>query len=509
MKYFLYLTLVVAGLLGLWSCNEDTFIEPVQFTTVRGRVLNSVDQQPIRNATVELSPASRVVNTDSSGNFRFDSVAVGDYTLRVSKANFGTEAATISPSADASPLVTVLLTDDRTQNRAPTAPSLVSPAISSTAQSTSLTLKWTSSDANRDSLTYDVLLFKAGSATPTASYTGLTTDTLRVSNLDFSTTYLWQVIASDGTTFVNGPVWSFTTGSVPDYSYVFTRRINGVYQIFAANATGSAAQLTRTGSNWRPVVSPNKQQIAFISNITTELQLYVMNANGSNMRQVTTVPIAGLYETDLSFSWSPDGTQLLYPNNDRLYAIRTDGTGLRPVRSAPSGRVFAGCDWTSQGDLIAARTTGTNIYDNEITTFRADGSDAKAVYTRRDGRVGNPVFSITGRQLVFSADSSTFVNELGRQLSANLYLADLATNGLVNLSATQSGSGGQNTQTNKPVGTNDLDPRFSPNGSTVIFTNSDNTGNGTPSVYTIELNNQNSFTRKLLFTSAEMPYWRQ
>ncbi|WP_210232020.1 fibronectin type III domain-containing protein, partial [Enterobacter hormaechei] len=139
--------------------------------------------------------------------------------------------------ADASPLVTVLLTDDRTQNRAPTAPSLVSPAISSTAQSTSLTLKWTSSDANRDSLTYDVLLFKAGSATPTSSYTGLTTDTLRFSNLDFSTTYLWQVVASDGTTFVNGPVWSFTTGSVPDYSYVFTRRINGVYQIFAANAT--------------------------------------------------------------------------------------------------------------------------------------------------------------------------------------------------------------------------------------------------------------------------------
>lgn len=510
MKSFLYLTIVFAGLLGLWSCNEDTFIEPAQFSTVRGRVLYSVDQSPVVNASVKLSPASRVVITDAAGSFRFDSVVVGSYTLQVTKTGFVTQASTVTLTADASPLLTVLLTDDQTQNRPPTAPTLVSPGVSSTAQSTSLTLKWTATDPNRDSLTYTVLLYKPGTSSPSFSYTGLTVDTLTVSGLEYNTTYLWQVIVKDRlNTAVNGPVWSFTTGSVPDYSYVFARQINGQYQIFASNATGAMAQLTRNGSNWRPVVSPNRQRIAFISNSSTDLQLYVMNANGTNIQQVTTVPIAGLYESDLSFSWSPDGTQLLYPSNDRLYAIRTDGTGLRAIRSAPSGRIFAGCDWTSQGDRIAARTTGTNVYDNEITTFKADGSDAKSVYTRRDGRVGNPVFSLTGRQLVFSADSSNFMSEQGRQLNANLYLVDLTTNGIINLSSTQSGSGGQNTQTNKPVGTNDLDPRFSPNGSTVIFTNTDNTGNGPRSVYTIELNNQNSFTRKLLFTNAEMPYWRQ
>ncbi len=510
MKSFLYLTIVFASLLGLWSCNEDTFIEPAQFSTVRGRVLYSVDQSPVVNASVKLSPASRVAITDAAGSFRFDSVVVGSYTLQVTKTGYVTQASTVTLTADASPLLTVLITDDRTQNRPPTVPVLVSPGISTTAQSTSLTLKWTATDPNRDSLTYDVLLFKGGSSTPTSSYTGITRDTLNVTNLDYNTTYLWQVIAKDGINpAVNGPIWSFTTGTVPDYSYVFARRINGQYQIFASNATGTMAQLTRNGSNWRPVVSPNRQQIAFISDVSTDLQLYVMNANGSNIQQVTTVPIAGLYETDLSFSWSPDGTQLLYPSNDRLYAVRTDGTGLRTVRSASSGRIFAGCDWTSQGDRIATRTTGTNVYDNEITTFKADGSDTKSVYSRRDGRVGNPVFSITGRQLVFSADSSNFMNEQGRQLNANLYLVDLATNGIISLSTTQSGSGGQNTQTNKPGGSNDLDPRFSPNGSTVIFTNTDNTGNATRSVYTIELNNQNSFTRKLLFTNAEMPYWRQ
>ncbi|AKD57296.1 carboxypeptidase regulatory-like domain-containing protein [Spirosoma radiotolerans] len=510
MKHLRYLLLLFSSLLVFWSCNEDTYVDPIQLSTVRGRVLYSVNQQPIRNATVTLSPTSRVVTTDSSGSFRFDSVLVGSYTIRAAKVNYGTESSTITVTADASPLVTILLTDDQTQNRPPTAPTLVSPNSSTVISSNMVTLKWTATDPNRDSLTYDVLLFKSGSATPTASYTGLTVDTLNLSNLLYNTTYLWQVIVKDGINTVNGSIWSFSTGPVPDYSFVFARRINGQYQLFTANATGPMAQLTRDGSNWRPIVSPNRQQIAYISNINTDLQLFVMNADGSNSRQVTTVPIAGLYQTDLSFCWSPDGTQLLYPNNDRLFAIRTDGTGLRVVAQAPSGRIFAGCDWTPQGNRMAARTTGTSVYDNEITTFLADGSGAKSVYVRKDSRVGNPVFSVDGRQLVFSADVSGFMNEQGRQLDARLYLLDLSTNGLTDLSVTPSSSSNTG-QTNKPTGTNDIDPRFSPNGSQLLFTNVDNTGNGTRSVYTIELTGtaQPAQNRKLLFTSAEMPYWRQ
>jgi TolB protein len=510
MKSFLSLITLFASILLFWGCNEDVYVDPVQLASVRGRVLYSVNQQPIRNASVTLSPTSRIVTTDSLGNFRFDSVIVGSYTLRVSKTNYGTEASTITVVANASPLVTVLLTDDKTQNRPPTAPTLVSPAINSTLQPTNPTLRWTATDPNRDSLTYDVLLFRSGSSTPSASYKGLTVDTLNVTALDYSTTYFWQVTAKDGINTVNGPIWSFTTGEVPNYSYVFARRINGQYQLFTANATGSVVQLTRNGSNWRPVVSPNRQQIAFISNVTTDLQLFVMNANGSNITQVTTVPIAGLYQTDLSFCWSPDGTQLLYPNNDRLFAIRTDGTGLRPVVQASTGRVFAGCDWTPQGNRIAARTTGTSVYDNEIITLQDDGSAVKSVYSKKNNRVGNPVFSVDGRQLVFSADANGFMNEQGRQLDARLYLLNLSTSGLTDLSASQ-GSANNPGQSSKPAGTNDLDPRFSPNGSQVIFTNADNTGNGTRSVYTIDLTgtDQAAQNRKLLFTSAEMPYWRQ
>ena len=504
MKFTLILCLLIAGGLTLWSCNEDTYIDPVQLTTVRGRVLFASTQRPVRNASVRLSPSSRLTTTDSSGNFRFDSVVAGKYTLSASVTGYGTEVATVDATTGTPPTATILLTSDKSQNQPPTAPTLRSPTNFSTVQSVQPILRWTSTDPNRDSLTYSVRLYQAGNTVSAQTFANLKVDTLLVPALSYSTNYLWQVTVSDGVNTVNGPVWSFTTGAYPDYSYVFARRVNNQFQVFAADGSGSAAQLTSSGSNWRPVVSPNRQQIAYISNVDTDLQLYVMNSDGSNARRVTTVPIAGLLATDLSFCWSPDGTQLLYPSNNRLYAIRTDGTGLRLVAQAPSGRVYAGCDWTPQGNQIGARTTGNGIYDNELSVFPADGSAGRTVYTRRNSRVGNPVFSVDGRLITFSADVSEFQNAQGRQLDARLYLLDLSSGSLTDLSLTQ-GNGTQ-TQLNKVAGTNDLEPYFSPTGSQLIFTNTDNTISGQRSVYTVDLDGRN---RKLLFTSAEMPYWRK
>ena len=504
MKLLFSVLALVAVLLCLAGCNEDTYVDPVQLTSVRGRILYSVDQQPIRNATVKLTPGNRIVSTDSAGTFRFDSVVVGNYTVQASKTGYGTQVATVAAAAGTAPLVTILLTDDKTQNRPPTIPTLVAPAQNSTAQPTTLALKWQSTDPNRDTLTYSVLLYRAGATTPTTSFTGVTVDSVVVSGLDFNTTYLWQVIVSDGLNTTNGPIWSFQTQTYPEYRYVFARRMNGRFQIFAATAEGVINQLTRDGSNWRPIVSPNRQKVAFISNTDTELQLYLMNLDGSGRQQVTSVPIAGLSAADLSFCWSPDGTQLLYPSNNRLYAVRTDGTGLRVVAQASTGRIWAGCDWTPQGNRIAARSTGTGLYDNELSVFSADGSDSRVVYARQRARVGNPVFSVNGQQLVFSADSSDFQNEQGRQLDGRLYRINLTTSVVTDLSKPLTGNT-TNELINKMAGTNDLEPYYSPTGANLIFTNTENTGTGQRNVYIADADGRN---RKLLLQQAEMPYWR-
>jgi hypothetical protein len=58
---------------------------------------------------------------------------------------------------------------------------------------------------------------------------------------------------------------------------------------------------------------------------------------------------------------------------------------------------------------------------------------------------------------------------------------------------------------NKPNGTNDLEPIFSPNEAFVIFTNTSNDGLSQKDVYRLEINAMD--TRVLLFENAFMPDW--
>ncbi|MFD2573947.1 carboxypeptidase regulatory-like domain-containing protein [Spirosoma soli] len=502
MKYVPILLILLVSSIFLWGCEEDTFIEPTQIGSVRGQVLLNTDRQPVRKALVRLSPSGRITETDSTGNFRFDSVLAGKYTIQVTKEGFRAEVATVEADQSLIAVVTVLLVNDRAQNRPPTPASQPSPASGATQVSVRTTFRWKATDPGRDTLTYDVLLFREGSTTPTRSFTGLRQDSLVVENLAYNATYYWQVIVKDGVNTVNSDVWSFRTQPFPDFAYVFARRIEGRYQIFTATTDQDALQLTSSGSNWRPIVSPNRQEIAFISNAETDLHLYVMNRDGSNVRRVTTVPIAGLSATDLSFCWSPDGTQLLYPGNDKLYAIRTDGTGLRVVGQASAGQMFSGCDWTGVGNRIVARLTNGTQYDNKFVLLSPDGGTLNAVLSRPDGRLSNPVFSIDGRQLLFSYDISNFQNEQGRQLDARIFLLTISTSELVELSTLRVNNQNINV---KPAGTNDIEPRFAPNGSRVIFTNTDNTGTGQRNMIILDVSGGN---RAQVITSAEMPYWR-
>ena len=56
----------------------------------------------------------------------------------------------------------------------------------------------------------------------------------------------------------------------------------------------------------------------------------------------------------------------------------------------------------------------------------------------------------------------------------------------------------------KPYGTNDLDPRFSPNNAEVIFTNTSNDGISVKNIMKVTLQD---ITRTALFPDAEMPDW--
>ncbi|SOD88860.1 carboxypeptidase regulatory-like domain-containing protein [Spirosoma fluviale] len=492
--------LAIVSLLG--SCTETTFVDVQTFGSVRGQVLLGTTRQPVQKALVRLSPSGQLIETDADGRFRFDSLPPTRYTVTVTKERYATELATVDATVSYVSVLTILMRDDKSQNSPPTAPTVVSPAPGSTTVTTTVTLKWAATDPNRDTLTYQVKLYKAGDITNVLSFTGLTADSLALSSLAYNTTYYWHITVSDGVSTTNGPVWSFRTMPFSAYSYVFCRRVSGMYQLFSGNGNKQPVQqLTTEGSNWRPIVSPNRQQIAFISNRDSEPHLYLMDQDGSHVRQVTDVPIGGLSGTDLSFCWSPDGTELVYPSYEHLYAVRTDGTGLRTIAKAPNGRLFAGCDWSSQSNQLIARTTSGNLYNNELILISASGTTQKLLLARPANRIGNPVFSLDGTQALFAMDASIFQNAKGRQLDSRIHRLNVATGVVSDLSL----DSGNLLNTNKPTGTNDLDPRYSPTGGKIIFINSENTDQGTSSIMTMALDGTG---RTVLFSVGEMPYWQ-
>lgn len=510
---WLYVVLLALTVAAIQACTEDAFVVPPStYGSIAGQVFYSNNRQPIPQAIVELTAVGRTVFTDSSGNFRMDSVLAGRYTLRTSQSGYATKALSVEVIENRVQVVNVFLDDDRSINRPPNPPSQPSPSVGAVNQSTNPILRWVGSDPNpNDSLTYSVQFFREGDIVPTTIITNTPHDSLVVKNLLYNTTYYWQVVAKDpfGAT-TNSALWSFRTSPVPDFTYVFARKVDNRLQVFAADNTGQTAQLTVNGNNWRPISSPNREQIAFISNVEADAQLYVMNRDGTGIRRVTTVPIAGLLSTDLSFCWSPDGTQLLYPSNDKLYAIRTDGTGLRLVYQAPLGRLLAGCDWTDQGNRIVMRTTGPNLYDNELALISADGTNFKSLFAKKANRMSNPVFSVDGQQILFAYDVNTsgFQTAEGRQLNSRMHLFNIATGTLTDAS------------NGKLDGTNDLDPRFSANGANLIFTNSDNTNTAfktsvPPTVFIAVLpeagsdpSGDNPQRRERRIDQAEMASWR-
>lgn len=483
---------------AFWACNEDVYIEPKRYAVIEGQVRIRDTRQPVKDALVRLAPSGRTVDTDSLGRFRFDSVLVGKYTVQTTFPEYQPDFTTVEADNDRVSVLSILLVRDNAQNRAPNAPTLVKPtAGQDSVPINRAVLKWAGSDPNRDSLTYEVQVFQAGSTTPTFSFTGIRADSVVLNGLQYNTTYYWQVFASDGINVnpTRSQTFTFTTIPFPDQNYVFARRVDGRFQLFSADSTSNALQLTFEGSSWRPIVSPNREQIAFISNRETDLHLYVMDRQGRNVRRVTTVPVGGIVPADLSFCWSPDGTQLLYPSNDRLYVVRTDGTGLRQVSQAPTGRFYAGCDWTDQGNRIVARTTSTSVYDNEIVTMNPDGSNQQLIFARKPGRTSNPVFSVNGKLVMVSHDGSGFQNDPGRQLDARILLIDTANNNNVTDVSVDK----------KAAGTNDIEPRFSRNGAKILFTNVDNTGIGRRTIFMMDLNGDN---RVELIRDGEMPVMR-
>lgn len=479
----------------LFCCKENT-IQPDLVGNIIGVVLDADDNTVIIGASVTTSPATNALVTDNTGKFQYTDIPIGNYIITVSKNNYEKTTVSILVRDGETTTPTILLSKSTTSNNPPEKPTNPFPETSAVNQPVELKLMWSASDPDaNDSLWFDVYLYESNNPLQIKIASDITDTTVSVENLKFNTTYFWQVVVKDSITNTNGSIWSFTTMNVPDNHIFFATNRDGNFEVYSLDTTDNSS-IRLTSNSWRdwyPRLNPSRTKIAFVSDEQVNPQIFTMNKNGSDILRITTIPIAGYYNNGIGFSWSPDGGRLIYPNYNKLYSIDQLGANLTQIATAPADRNFRETDWSPANNKIVVLTVGEYPYDSEIYLMDANGNNMTLILSNLPGCMESPSFSVDGNSIMFTRDISGYESQDGRQLDSHIFIMDI------------SGTDSTDISLNKPTGTNDLEPRFSPDGANVIFTNSSNVPGSQSDIWIMNADGSN---RIKIFENAIMPEWK-
>ena len=127
-----------------------------------------------------------------------------------------------------------------------------------------------------------------------------------------------------------------------------------------------------------------------------------------------------------------------------------------------------------------------------IFTIDMSGNLVDTVLSGVLGAAGGLNISVDNKLLLYTYDVSEYENADNRQLDTRIFVYEFSTTIATDVSE------------DKVAGTNDLDPRFSPNEAEVLFVNTSNDGISTKSIYRMGIDNSD---RTELFIDAIMPDW--
>ncbi|RQP08630.1 MAG: hypothetical protein EAS48_09750 [Chryseobacterium sp.] len=497
MKTFFHTIILLCCAIFLTGCSEE-LIDKTQMGTIRGTVVKAGSNEPLANVKVYTAPTTQTVFTGADGGFVLEQVPIGDYTVKAELKGYVLNIQAANLKSDGQVISVVFeMKDDASLNSPPSVPQLTAPADNAVDQPLSVTLSWTATDPDKDDeLTYK-LIVKNNKNNDIKTVENIKDKKYTLENLEFGTSYFWQIAVSDG---VNPEVFSavnrFTTAAVPPNRFHYVQTVDGNSVIRSSDENGPGFLLTTSNYNsFRPRKSNASGLIAFLRTTGGNTQIFTVKPDGSEAYQVTRIGVAGFNQKHLTYSWSGNGKELLYANYDKLYRINKDGSGLELVYQTTDGSMISECDWSSDGSKIALKTNNSSGYNVKIFVIDMLGNVLTTVLSGVQGAAGGLNFSVDGSKLIYTHDLSGYQSADYRQLETHIFLYKFADGTRTDLSLLSKIT----------AGTIDIDPRFSPNEAQIIFTNTSNDGISQRNVYIIDIADADS--RKLLFNKAEMPDW--
>ncbi len=201
---------------------------------------------------------------------------------------------------------------------------------------------------------------------------------------------------------------------------LFDSNRGGTDEIYVMDPDGSnVQQLTRVAqkgiTSTFPDWSPDRKQIVFSSDRPgpppSWNDLYVMNADGGKVRQLTVTPEV----SENNAGWSPDGRHIVYNaapiaadrtrQAAQIWIIDADGSNARPLTTGSSQNSYPA--WSPNGLSIAfisdrdadVASDLMSTEDGAIYLMEADGSNVRRL--TEDRRARAPVWSPDGKRIAF------------------------------------------------------------------------------------------------------------
>src|SRR5690606_12049699 len=173
--------------------------------------------------------------------------------------------------------------------------------------------------------------------------------------------------------------------------------------------------------------------------------------------------------------WAENGASLIFPNFEKLYRINTSGGGAELLYQTSNGDFITEVAVSENDEFIALITNNSSGYDADLFTIDFEGRVQDRILTNVSGALGGLDISVRNDQLLYVHDTSGFENESYRRLDSRIFVYDFTSGQTTDFSL------------EKPEGTNDLDPRFSPNEAEIIFVNTSNDGISRRDLYSLRL----------------------
>lgn len=492
-------TTILLICITLLNCSEDT-VDFVEFGVIKGRVVKKRSFEPIANAKIVLSPTNNTTFTDEEGYFMMEEVPVQEYSVSATKEGYLTGFQPVGLDAGAEINLVFELDIETALNDPPTSPELRAPTNGVEDVNNTVELSFKSTDPDQDEITYRIEL-KNDLNNDVLTFENIKDTLYTVSNLQFGVKYFWQVAASDDINpEVLSSVSTFKVTSTPNNRYFYTKQEDGNNVIYSGDYENQAAinELLLTSSvtnSWRPRKNSAANLVAFLRTDNNETHIFTMKTDGSDVKKVTSnVPVTAFNLNEVDFAWSSNGDRIIYPHYDKLFLINKDGSGLQQIYQTTDGNYITECDWSNDEAKIALKTNNSSGYNVQVFTIDVDGNIIDTILTGVQGAAGGINFTINGSALLYTKDVSGYESANYRMINSHMFLYEFASATTTDLSA------------GKPDGTNDIDPRLSPNESEIIFVNTSNDGVSEKNIYKLTINDT-STTRTLLFSNAIMPDW--